>query len=150
MPNKSTPESFWARVNTGRGKTCWEWQGSKTGWGHGQMKYNEKMEGSHRISHILFIGPIPQGLSVLHSCDNPLCVNPRHLRAGTQGDNLRDAYSRNRKKPPRIRNFEIDSKEMSIAQIARTFDVCPLALRYQLVKRKRSVEQAIKQIRGES
>ena len=53
--------------------------------------------GAHRVSHELHIGPIPEGLGVLHRCDNPPCTRPDHIYAGTQGRNLLDAYERGRR-----------------------------------------------------
>ena len=51
---------------------------------------------AHRISYQLFIGPISKGMMVCHSCDNPLCVNPKHLFLGTQKDNIQDLMKKNR------------------------------------------------------
>ncbi len=50
----------------------------------------------HRVAYEVFVGPIPPGLNVLHTCDNPPCFNPAHLRAGTQRSNGRDMVSRGR------------------------------------------------------
>jgi len=79
---------------------CWNWQGAKTGKGYGVIQ--EAGKGSrlllaHRVSHEIHKGPVPDGLLVLHSCDNRLCVNPAHLSAGTQSQNILDAFARGRK-----------------------------------------------------
>jgi hypothetical protein len=50
----------------------------------------------HRISYVIFVGPIPDGLNVLHKCDNTICFNPEHLFTGTQKDNVIDMHNKNR------------------------------------------------------
>lgn len=76
---------------------CWEWTGSRTapGW-HGRVSVNGVMVMAHRVSWEMAHGPIPEGLSVLHHCDNPPCVNPDHLYLGTAKDNARDMVARGR------------------------------------------------------
>lgn len=54
------------------------------------------METAHRVAYRLAVGEIPAGLLVRHGCDNPICVNPRHLLLGTQADNARDMVRRKR------------------------------------------------------
>ena len=71
---------------------CWLWLGRKKR-GYGVLTLRLK---AHRYSYEVAHGRIPDGLGVLHSCDNPACVNPAHLRLGTQRDNLADSIARGR------------------------------------------------------
>jgi hypothetical protein len=79
---------------------CWRWTGSVSGrYGHGEIGAGRRGEGNrkaHRVSWEIHRGPIPEGVQVLHRCDNGLCVNPEHLRLGTQGDNMRDMSAKGR------------------------------------------------------
>lgn len=78
---------FWARVRKGDG--CWEWTKS-THLGYGRIVYHAQDLEAHRVSWILAHGPIPDGLWVLHHCDNRLCVRPDHLFLGDIIENTRD------------------------------------------------------------
>jgi len=77
---------------------CWTWQGSlhkTTGYGEiGWGKYDKYF--AHRISYIVFNNIIPQGILVRHTCDNRLCVNPKHLLLGSHHDNALDSAKRHR------------------------------------------------------
>lgn len=79
---------------------CVEWQACRNPDGYGEVFINRSKLRAHRVAWVLAHGSIPDGLNVLHNCDNPRCVNVAHLRLGDQGDNLRDAYSRDRRVTP--------------------------------------------------
>lgn len=80
------------------GDDCWNWPLSifvETG--YGQFSWNPgKMQTAHRTSYEVFVGKVPHGKLVLHSCDNRTCFNPMHLRVGTYQDNVNDMMLRKR------------------------------------------------------
>ena len=100
MPKKKPPFiRFYESFDRGKSEAdCWNWTGScsSNGKAYGQIKVFGKMVSAHRFSYELHNGPIPQGMSILHSCDNKKCVNPEHLRIGTHAENMREAADRGR------------------------------------------------------
>lgn len=76
---------------------CWDWNGAKNVRnGYGSLYAEGRAWKAHRVSYEHHVGPIPEGMKVLHACDNPPCVNPAHLGVGTQRDNMRQASERGR------------------------------------------------------
>jgi len=95
---------FWKYVDKKGEDECWEWKGGKGKEGnidgrgifvthHERKRYNHK---TNRVSWFIHNGIIPNGLCVLHKCDNPPCCNPRHLFLGTLQDNVRDCLFKGR------------------------------------------------------
>ena len=80
---------------------CWLWTACKNSKGYGTFRGDHSQWLlAHRQSYLLFNGEIADGQLVLHSCDNRGCVNPYHLRLGTQADNMRDMHKRGRAVKP--------------------------------------------------
>ena len=89
-------ERFWSRVAvTANPDRCWDWMGSCLESGYGQVNVKGWQTLAHIYSWSIANGRKPSEF-VLHSCDNPRCVNPNHLREGTQSENVKDMVARGR------------------------------------------------------
>ena len=73
--------------------SCWEWIGTKTRNGYGKKQFAARTWLAHRWLWSMILGPIPEGMVIDHTCSNPGCVNPRHLRVTTQAENVRAGVS---------------------------------------------------------
>ena len=93
---KSKERRFWKYVK--KTKTCWLWVGCENGYGYGVIGTGIKGKniGAHRLSWQIHNGEIPKGLWVLHKCDNPPCVNPKHLFLGDNKINCMDLKQKGR------------------------------------------------------
>lgn len=136
MP-KYTPElKFWNKVAYigASDNECWEWRGSLRSNGYGQ--YGTLRLKAHRVAWQLTYGTIPK-LHVLHTCDNPKCVNPSHLYLGTDADNTRDKVGKNRqakgqmlpqtKLTPEIVStirFRYETEKITQRQLGFEYSVC--------------------------
>lgn len=87
---------FWTRV-VPEGE-CLRWTGIPNKEGYGTLRMFGRTVYAHRFAYWLFKRAIPEGKLVRHTCDHRWCVNPEHLKIGTDGDNLRDAWSRFRRR----------------------------------------------------
>lgn len=124
---------------------CLVWQGSVNDRGYGTVRFRGPVHYAHRVAFRLSRGCWPDE-HVLHSCDNPLCVNPGHLRDGTHHENMADCAERRRNTTPRKGNGrsklsaeDIESirarflaGDTNKSAIARDFGVTPTRIRQVL------------------
>jgi hypothetical protein len=91
---------FLSKVTRGSADQCWPWTAGKFHHGYGQFNAGRDADGrqdtryAHRVAFQIATGIDPQDAVVMHSCDNPSCCNPAHLRLGTQADNIADAKAK--------------------------------------------------------
>ena len=99
-PGRSTAQRFWKYVDRRGPDECWPWMGGNVR-GYGRFYVGGRQRAAHQVAWEMENGrPFPAGMESLHSCDNPPCVNPRHISPGTHGDNMRDAFRKGRMVAP--------------------------------------------------
>lgn len=122
------PERFWSKVKKTVG--CWTWTAATSEFGYGRIDTDDGLKSAHRVSWEMHVGPIPEGCSVLHSCDNPPCVRPDHLFLGTLKENTQDML---RKKRHLVKLSDEQQREIcslyatenaTYAELGRRFGVC--------------------------
>lgn len=107
-------DRFNARVRVAGQDECWCWIGWIDPKGYGRIKINRKSVRSHRVAMTYHLGrEIIPSEQVLHSCDNPRCCNPSHLRLGTNADNMRDVAERGRRHGDRNNNHTLSHEQAS-------------------------------------
>lgn len=81
---------------------CWEFDGNRAAHGYGSVRKGDQYgtRAAHRLAYEAVHGPIPDGLEICHTCDNPPCINPDHLWAGTHADNMADKVAKGRARGP--------------------------------------------------
>lgn len=126
---------FWSKVR--KTDTCWLWVGSNNDSGYGTMTIHSRSYRPSRISYAMHKAD-PIGLKVLHTCDNPKCVNPKHLFLGTDQDNSDDKVAKGRQqkgerhwnnKLTNTERSEILSSSNSISDLADRYGVTPSCIK---------------------
>lgn len=109
-------EAFISRINK-TDTACWEWTGAKLPSSYGILSFYGQRTYAHRVSYLLFKDPtfklFQEGRNkedsqhILHTCDNPSCVNPEHLKIGTPGENMKDRDSKGRNRYQRAKRASL-------------------------------------------
>ncbi len=109
---------FWKKVDKiSHPNGCWLWMNETCGKTHGTVNYKGYRTGAHRIAWILTKGPIPEGKVLMHACDNGICVNPDHLKIGTQHDNMLDMWAKGRGKNPVLKGEKHGMAQVTAEQV---------------------------------
>lgn len=92
---KSTQERFLEKVLANSDTGCWEWRGARSRKGYGAFWHKEigKVVRSHRYAYMTLVGEIPDGMFVMHLCNNTACCNPQHLRVGSPVENMQHRHA---------------------------------------------------------
>ena len=128
---------FWEKVGDAHFPgDCWLWLASTRGsHGYGAFWDGEKMVYAHRFSYELIYGSIPKSAKVMHSCDDPLCVNPQHLNLGTDATNAQDKVSKGRH-PKGAASSSAKLLQSQAAEIKKScLSLAKLALQYGVSKK---------------
>jgi len=118
-PRRSFDEVFWDNVH--KTPDCWLWTAGKTNGGYGKLTTYERVTKlAHRISWEIHFGEVPEGLCVLHHCDNPSCVRPDHLFLGTLNDNKQDCVVKER----HSRGEKVNTSKLTEEQVKEIRQAC--------------------------
>jgi hypothetical protein len=108
--------AFWMNVGVGEDDECWEWHGYQED-GYGRFYFQERMVGAHELALTFTTGERRQShFDTCHSCNNPLCCNPRHLRFDTRQSNVDDAVAAGR-----VRNGNTRLTEDEVVKIRERY-----------------------------
>jgi hypothetical protein len=104
------PEKLVSRIDFDAPDGCWQWTGALMRTGYGQFTIKRRHFLAHRVVYAELVGPIPAGMMIDHRCFNRACVNPEHLRAVTNKQNMEHLRGPNRDSSTGIRNVYLDKR----------------------------------------
>jgi len=138
VPYCRSEAAFWNKIKKTDG--CWEWQGKRRDDGRGVLMWKGKKDfRAHRLAYMLTYGPIPEGLDICHSCDNPPCCRPDHLFAGTRLENVRDAIAKGRA----VRGERVGNSKLGERQVREIRDMRRSGTRIQAIATAYGVSQSL-------
>jgi hypothetical protein len=153
---------FWSKVDTGQDGGCWLWTGAADSKGYGVFTIRDanstsgwRNVKSNRAAWVAYNTEIPEGLSVLHHCDNPSCVNPAHLFLGTEKDNRQDQIGKGRFTLRKFdeqqiqRMHEMRALGMTFKEIGREFGV-PKGTIHRITSGRHYPESALRLVKGKA
>lgn len=108
---------------------CWEWNGGTSSNGYGKLFDGCGTASAHRVAYTAWVGEIPEGLNVLHRCDNRRCIRPQHLFVGTTAENAADMRAKGRQNDP-VRLTDADVVAIRAAYTGRRGEQTVLATAY--------------------
>lgn len=131
--------SFIAKIDKAGPNGCWLWRGGKSSAGYGQVWLGKRPTRTHVLVHRhvfeCLVGPIPAGMLICHTCDNPPCCNPDHLFVGDKRANARDMVRKQRDRPRRG----------ALSPRAKLTDMQVVAMRFQRGEHGTSYEKLAQQ-----
>jgi hypothetical protein len=129
---------FWTKTALGT-NGCIVWNAAKNEQGYGRFNYNGKNRHAHTVAYEITKEKVPNGYILMHSCDNPSCVNPDHLTVGTKAQNNLDMRNKGRARPPlnhvtrakltREQVEEIRTSPLGCRRLGKKYGVVPATIK---------------------
>lgn len=119
--SRSVIERFWAKIDIRAAEECWPWAAGCDQRGYGTLSVGGRAGRPYRAARIMMAlihRTIPEGIEVCHTCDNPLCVNPKHLFLGTHKQNMEDMKAKGRSYKPSLYGEENAASKLTKQQVS--------------------------------